>query len=150
MFREVRPGDVEHVAAGMRQADRREIAAAHGIDDPVAILHAAVRASHLVWTCDVGAPIAILGVAPLNLLEGKGIPWMLATDAADRHPRIMLEGGRSMIALWRRTYPTLANFVHAENAKSVRWLKWLGFTVDPAQPFGAAGESFHRFHLGCT
>lgn len=151
-FREVRPGDIEHVAAHLRESDRHEITSAQGHEDVLAILQQSVRASHLVWTCAApdDEPIALLGVAPLNLLAGKGVPWMLATDRADKFPRIMLAGGRDMTALWLKTYPQLENYVHADNAKSVRWLKWLGYTIHDAKPFGAKGEPFHRFSIGCT
>jgi RimJ/RimL family protein N-acetyltransferase len=40
----------------------------------------------------------------------------------------------------------LENYVHAENKASVRWLKWLGFTMDEAAPYGPRGENFIHFY----
>jgi hypothetical protein len=29
---------------------------------------------------------------------------------------------------------------------SVRWLAWMGFTIDEPEPIGVNGEMFHLFH----
>jgi hypothetical protein len=151
-FRDVAPGDVEHIAPRLRAADRLEIVAAEGHEDVLAILRQSVRASHLTWTCCApdGEPFALLGVAPLNLLAGQGVPWLLATDRADRFPRALLVEPRRLIPQMRRLYPELVNYVHAENVRSIGWLRRLGFAIEPARPFGARGEPFHRFTMGCT
>jgi hypothetical protein len=37
------------------------------------------------------------------------------------------------------------NLVHARNERAVRWLRWLGATIDPAVSWGLAGEKFMPF-----
>lgn len=44
-------------------------------------------------------------------------------------------------------FALLTNYVDARNAVSIRWLRWLGFEIEPAAPFGIHGLPFHRFSM---
>lgn len=136
---------VASVASRMRACDRREIWASSR-SAPLASLRRGVSSSVMTYTGLVeGRPVCILGVAPASLLSGVGTPWMLATAGLERAARPMLRLSLPIVEVMNETFPVLVNFVDARNVKTVRWLEWLGFTVDPAAPHGAEGLPFHRF-----
>ena len=47
-----------------------------------------------------------------------------------------------------KTYRVLTNYADARNTTAIRWLRWLGFNILPAIPFGLDGLPFHPFELG--
>jgi hypothetical protein len=47
---------------------------------------------------------------------------------------------------WREKYGPLINFVHTDNEKSIRWLRWIGFTIAAPVPFGIKQHLFHPFY----
>ena len=72
--------------------------------------------------------------------DGYGIPWMLCTDAVDRVPRrAMAAVSRQVVDGWKASHDALLNMVHARNERAVRFVQWLGFTVEP-EPIGPGGE----------
>lgn len=148
LFRPLESGDIGHVAAHLRQADRQELAAIHG-DEPVqSVLASSVLCSSIAWTWVInGQPAAIFGVAPTSLLEGQGAPWMLATDAVFQCPGTLVREGRRYVRRMLELFPHLVNYVDARNERSVRWLARVGFTISPAARMGRNGELFHRFEM---
>ena len=72
---------------------------------------------------------------------------MVGTDAIDRHAFAFIKGSRSAIrtlfAQWGRLY----NLVDARNTRAVRWLRFLGFTIEKPIPYGVENLPFHPFHL---
>jgi hypothetical protein len=150
-FRPLQAQDIAHVAEHLRPADRQELRASRGGNLPFAdIIARAVLVSSQVWVWAEGAedtPVAIFGVAPISLLDGLGSPWFLSTERAYKSPRSLVANGRHYIAKMRESYPNLLNYVDARNDKSIRWLKHLGFTLHPAEPYGVDGEPFHKFEM---
>jgi hypothetical protein len=141
------PGDVADLIANLRPQDLAECQA-YGRPDIAAGIKASVKRSMLCWTGYVdGELAAILGVAPLDILNGIGSPWMLGTPVLDRHHRVLVRSTPEYIAKMLKAFPHLVNFVHAKNTTSVRWLRRLGFTLHAAQPFGPLGEPFHPFEM---
>lgn len=98
-------------------------------------------------------PIALFGVAPLPLLpllsnKTMGLVWLVAHDDFSR-PELavsLVRASREFIACWLREYELLGNFIDPENAVSLRWLAWLGFTIDAQNPVhGPHGHNLYRF-----
>ena len=139
------------IAQRLRQADRQELAAVHGWDiDLLGCLQTAVSASEEAFVALASdEPIAVFGVAPVCLLGGLGCPWLLGTDAMDKHGREIVTLSRQHVARWGQRYTCLFNYVDARNGRSIAWLRHTGFTVWPAEPRGLHGEPFHRFER-CT
>lgn len=134
-----------HVAANMRGADRAEVWAA-GHRTPREALERAVDLSTLAWVgYGDGEPAAAWGVAPASLLGETGIPWLLGTDAIERHPAAFLRRCRGLLADMSRDFLVLRNLVDLRNRTSIRWLKWLGFTLEPPVPHGPDRLPFHPF-----
>ena len=135
------------LAPRLRAADLAEIEASTGrpIDDVLLdSLSRAVWAETLVLA---GRPEAIGGLCTQSLMFGPGIPWMVGSDRLTERARWFLRQSRRQVARMLGFYDSLVNFVDARNAASLRYLRHLGFTLDPAQPWGHAGLPFHRFHM---
>lgn len=147
-FRAVRPDDPVELVVKMRQADIDELTAL-GIQDFVECVRGSVARSVFAYTIEAdGEIVAIMGVAPaLGLFDAIGLPWMLGTDLVRRHQRVLMRACRPYIQRMLRAYPHLFNVVHAENHTAKRWLKRVGFTLQPAEPFGPHGAMFHRFDM---
>lgn len=140
--------DAECLAPRLRAADVEEIRAASGTT-PAEALHRAFGLSTHAWALrdTTGQPLALWGVGPHSLLAGRGCPWLLAADAFEAFGPDIARLSRPFLAGMRELYPQLENRVDARHARSVRWLSWLGFTIDPAMPWGVEGRAFHRFWI---
>jgi hypothetical protein len=141
----VAPTTAEHVARlELRPADAAEVAA-FGMTREEA-LHDSVARS--IWSETYlvdGVPAAIVGLGRSALVGGHGVPWMLASPICERYRKLLLLEGRRQVARMRAEAPPLVNYVHAVNYRAIRWLRWLGFTLEPAQRL--ARGWFHRFSL---
>lgn len=145
--RTLMPGDIEHIAGNVRAADRAEILAASGEEDMYQVIADAVIRSTHYWVSATDRPVAIFGCTPMSLLGGVGVPWALATDEVLRYPSALVREGRRYVQRMLAVFPHLYNYVDARNTRSVRWLARIGFEIQPAAPYGAAGLPFHRFEL---
>lgn len=146
-FRPCEPGDAAALAAVLREGDRREIAAL-GITDVEWALRQSVASSTYARTALTNGKMAcIFGVSPRSIVYGIGSPWMLGSDEVTRYGfTFVREVGRQLQGMLK-VYPILENWVHAENAPAVRWLRRAGFTLEPAAPYGVNGAPFHHFYM---
>lgn len=143
-----RAAHVRSIARRMRQADRDEVFAASG-RSPVGALTFSLRKSSHAWTAIIdGVPEVMFGVGELNVLAGIGAPWLLGTDAVDRHYVAFLRRSVWFRDQLLRRYPTMRNFVDVRNRASIRWLRWLGFTL--SDPVDFRGHEFRLFELRST
>jgi hypothetical protein len=144
---EALPWHLDHIAQHMRAADREEVWASGRWSPPSALRASAALSSMIrVGTVD-GVPACVFGVSPASLLLGKGTPWLLGTDLVEAHAVAFLRRNKPVVAEMLARYPYLSNRVDARNIQSIRWLKWLGFTFYPAEPFGPDGRAFHLFDM---
>lgn len=136
---------VIHVAANMREADVQEVYAAHH-HTPFEALRLSVEctAEPMAGTVD-GVPMCIFGIGQSTFLSRDGSPWLLGHRELPEHARAFLRMSRNWMLEERMKYTKLANYVDARNEHSIRWIKWLGYHVKPAKPFGAERMPFHRF-----
>ncbi|UPK31822.1 hypothetical protein IVB18_26190 [Bradyrhizobium sp. 186] len=145
---EIVPARAKHIrtiARRMRQADRDEIAAGSG-KSPAEALAFSLRKSSIAWVAVIdGRPEVMFGAADLNILAGVGAPWLLGTDAIERHYLAFLRGSVSWRDQLLQRYPVLRNFVDDRNKVSKRWLAWLGFKFSDPVIFG--GYAFRAFEL---
>lgn len=136
---------VRSVARRMREADRREVQAAAGIDPFKALAHS-VRRSDMSYTAMMGGvPIAVFGVGPINVLGGVGSIWLLGTDEVDRVSTTLLRSTRRWKPQLLSRYRVLRNFVSVDNRASIRLLVWLGATF--SAPMEIMGHSFRMFEI---
>jgi hypothetical protein len=147
-IRQASHADFAYVASHLRESDWIELRAA-GHADPVAIVSTG-------WTWGgwkkvavvSGRPAALFGVSP-SFEVGAGLPWMLATDDIRQIRREVIIQSREEVERMQRKYGMLKNLVHRGNDISMKWLEWLGFTIDRT-PIGPGGQFFlfHRKRAG--
>jgi hypothetical protein len=144
------PATQEHVTQMLphvRQADRNEVMASAGrtIED---LLGRSVAQAELAWAGLVNDDVAcIFGVTGASLISETGFPWMIGTDLIDKHAKAFLRRNRPIVAAMLARYPYLKNYVDVRNIKAIEWLRWLGFTLLSAEPFGVYRMPFHPFEL---
>lgn len=138
---------VEELAAHLRDADRVELRACGFADARRAIEVSLSCSTHMAAAVAEGRCAAIVGVTPLSMLEGRGSPWMLGTDLVVKHRRALMADTPAYIHAMLRAYPHLVNYVHADNAVAVRWLRRAGFALHTPEPYGMNGALFHRFEM---
>lgn len=119
------------VASRMRDADKLECAALGRT--PKEALRVGLRSSLAPLTILVdGRPEAMMGVVPGSLLAGTGMIWMLGTDAMYRQPRALVARGPRVLAWLCEGLHDLSNIVSVDNARAIRFLRFLGFHVGGA------------------
>lgn len=142
------PAEAAHIrtiARRMRKADREEIRASSG-RSPRAALKFSLEKSTEAWTIIMdGRAEVMFGVGDINVLAGIGAPWLLGTDEFERHYIAILRGSMKWTRQLFSRYSTLRNFVDARNTASLRYLRWLGFTI--FDPVFVGGYDFYPFEL---
>jgi hypothetical protein len=105
-----------------------------------------LRKSSHAWTAMIdGRPEVMFGVGDLNILAGVGAPWLLGTEAVERHYIAFLRNSVGFRDQLLRRYPVMRNFVDDRNKASKRWLAWLGATL--SDPVELNGHMFRLFEL---
>lgn len=141
------PDHIDPIADRMRQTDRDEVLAASG-RDPRSALEFSLRKSSIAHTALIdGVPEVMFGVGDVNILTRTGGPWLLGTDAIDRHWVSFLRGSIGSLAQLSARYDVLINLVDDRQSASIRWLRWLGFTVEEPIIAGVEHRAFRLFHL---
>ena len=147
---EVVPFEDWHVAAlfrDLRPADDMELRAFSGPDYEGPVVRG-VMASPLKWTMLVGGELtAILGANAVPDYPGVGMPWCIGTTLLDRYGGRLVRIGPTYIREMLGKFDLLVNFVDVRSLRSVRWLRSLGFTLDPPQQVGEYGAVAHRFWM---
>jgi hypothetical protein len=148
----VKPADLDDVLAlvpHVREADRLELWAA-GATTPEQMLTEAIKDDDVHAGYIDGTVACIFGVMPFGAFDryaNVGIPWLVASATVERHPLPFLRAARARLPQMLRPYSALINFVDGRNTKAIAWLRWMGFTVEPARPYGTLKLPFHRFVL---
>ena len=147
---EVVPATLAHaeaLAPRMGAADAAEIWAAT-FSYPIDSLTLGVEVSRDPKAALVdGEVLCMFGCAPPSPLGRTATPWLLGSVDLPKHARGFLRGSRLYFSRWRQEYEILANYVDARHSHAIRWLAWLGFSIEPARPYGVARLPFHRFSV---
>lgn len=151
ILREPTERDILYVAHHLRDADRDELIAAAGYVPPQDILKAGVSISYApgVAIGPGNRPWCIFGVVPDGgLMTDTGQIWLLGTDDIAHNAVAFTQASMGYIECVREQFPRLGNWVDVRNTAAIRWLKRLGFTMEPAMAYGVEQRPFHRFHIG--
>lgn len=147
-FKKPTPEMIHYIADNMRQADVDEVKAASSFT-PLEAITKGVEISDMTSVAIInGDIVAIMGVVKTGVLSDNGVPWLLGTDNVSKHYREFLGSSRTVLNAMINVCPNLTNYVYVKNTVSIRWLKWLGFKLEKAKPFGVNGELFHKFTIG--
>ncbi len=134
---------VPALAQRLRQSDKDEIAAASGLD-PLQGLGQSVAMSHYSYTImEDEEPVVMYGAR--HVADGKGLVWLLASDALERHSIQFLRNSVEYINRlhYETGCHTLSNLTDKRNTLHHRWLRWTGFTFGPEVPIGPYSMPFY-------
>jgi hypothetical protein len=91
-----------------------------------------------------GEPVAIAGIVLPSLLSGVASPFLMTGEPVERHRKSFMEHTRVRVEGWRLHYDVLVSYVHADYARAIRWLRWLGFEIGPVRSIGPLDAPFHE------
>lgn len=147
---EILPGndeDATHLIGRLRNRDLEELRA-YGSDSPDNQLMESWNNTRLRWTVWIDGSVAcVFGCRGINDI---GVPWLLGSDFTKKMRRVFIAESKKYIDVMRKRYNTLFNYVYYKNRQSIKWLIWLGFTVDRPKPYGEFGNPFHLFYSCAT
>ena len=93
---------------------------------------------------DDGTPLCAWGVCTAN---GLNLIWFIASREIEQHKRELLTLTRGEFDALLEKYGRLENLVDARSKKSLRFIKWLGFTINPESlAAGVNGEDLYHFY----
>ena len=139
--------DIHYIIENMCAADADEVWASHRHTPKQAVEGGVAMSDYVSVARYDGVPIGIYGLVVRDILGGEGVPWMLTTDGMRRAGRELLTVVPRGIDEMFRVCDRLSNHVYTENKMSIRWLRRLGFIIEPPLPVGMGGELFHEFHM---
>ena len=138
----------QHIARHLRAADRAELMTSA----PARLTQTLIEAISVSRWAHValldGTPVLAYGVSPSEANPRWGVPWLLGTEDMKRIRKSFIRECRSEVELMEAGFSFLYNRVHDKNALAIRWLMWLGFTIDFERPAKVRGETFLNFYRG--
>jgi len=144
--RDACPSDIQAILSDLRDADAAEMAALGTTAERALTEGMAISAWTGTGVVD-GTPVCMFGVAPFNVLNGIGAPWMLSANGLTRARKPFLKACPRILEMMLEDYPRLANIVDTRNTQAIRWLRWMGFRIhDDTIPLN--GVIFNSFSAG--
>ncbi|MEA4834961.1 MAG: hypothetical protein VB133_07500 [Anaeromusa sp.] len=132
------------LAASMRNDDRQEALAMLGMSGAPA-LYLSMYCSQEMYIAEMDdVPLCAWGVCRTN---GINLIWFIASQEIEQHKRELLTLTRPRFEALLQKYGRLENFVDARSKKSLRFIRWLGFTIN-LEPVaaGVRGEALYHFY----
>ncbi len=140
------PWHARQLARTMREADKQEVWATRHYTPLEALEKSVAHTPDPRTVLANGKIVCMFGVGRVTLLSTTGIPWMLGSDLVESHSIPFLRRSLDYRDAMLDIYTVLKNYVDERNVLAIRWLRWLGFTIEPAEPFGVEQRPFHAFH----
>jgi hypothetical protein len=111
----------------LREIDKREARAFMGVEPMRALILTLVE-SHESWAIMQGDKVQ--GFFGVCLGDGYGIPWFVSNKELIQNKKLtFIKRSKKIVDKMLKTYGKLLNYVTSENTASIKWLKWLGFTI---------------------
>ena len=143
VVREAEKGDGYELGPSLRQADKDEIYAATGVDNPGEVLESSLWHSDKCWTVTIDdEPIAIFGCTEDE--DNIASVWMLGSDQIENVRWQFLRESKTWIKKLAKDFSMLWACADARNTKHTDWYTWLGFEIAHTKPHGPARLPFHR------
>jgi hypothetical protein len=139
---------VQRVATHLRKEDFDEVFALTGKSPHLALMEDWEMSSRrwIIFNKQAQA-VAVLGVRPLYQFSDEGDLWLLGTDGLNKISKFFLKISKPILEEMKGGFKTLVGYIDARYEKTIRWMKWMGFTIEEAEPFGVMGLPFHNVHM---
>jgi hypothetical protein len=92
-----------------------------------------------------GRCFCLFGVVPDSLTATSGEPWLLTSVDIARSKIAFAKASRQYIPYLRNRFTFLHGWVYERNTVSIKWLKWLGYTLAPAPSLATNGRAYYAF-----
>lgn len=115
-----------------------------GWDNNIA-LKRAIEMSRHSWAGFYDGQIAcICGVESRNLIDDQAYLWLLTTNIVEKHYFLFVRYSQIFVQeLITHNYNHINGFVRPEFDRSIKWLRFLGFTVETEKMFSKDLLYFH-------
>lgn len=138
---DAREGDVEEISLDLRDFELR-------IENTLGIAIVTEKnIQEASWAKTVrldGKVMGIVGVQMDGLIGRRGHLWLVAARDSVYYPTSFGRYSLRLLREIRGRFDALHGVVCHDFPESVRWLRWLGFTILP--PHGANGLTFSQFY----
>lgn len=140
-------GDCKVLAPKLRDEDKTEVWASHGLE-PLPALQFSFLSSEEARTI-IGDNKDIIGMFGVcNDKNGIGTPWLLMSDEIYNrsHARQFVPESKRWVNSIQERYKVLVNFVDKDNDRAIKWLRLLGFTfISLHENYGVNPKPFYEF-----
>ena len=134
----------DYIAKHLREVDRIEAWALHRLSPTMAVNGSLFLSEHSYTVLADDEPVLVFGVQPESMVSSTGVVWLLATDNIIKIKKQFVKRCKNVLLDLIQDYDVVYNYVYTKNTTALRWLKWLGFTIHPAEAMGAMGAEFHK------
>lgn len=145
-YRLAKYGDCKVLAPNLRQADKDEVWASHGLL-PLQALQFSFLLSEEANTI-ISDNEDIIGMFGVTKHGDIGIPWLLMSDDIYQpsHVRQFVPTSKKWVKQVQERYKILVNYVAQDNDKAIKWLRLLGFTfISLEENYGVNPKPFYEF-----
>ena len=145
-YRLAKYGDCKVLAPNLRQADKDEVWASHGLG-PLEALQFSFLLSEEANTI-ISDNEDIIGMFGVTKHGDIGIPWLLMSDDIYQpsHVRQFVPTSKKWVNQVQERYKILVNYVAQDNDKAIKWLRLLGFTfISLEENYGVNPKPFYEF-----
>jgi hypothetical protein len=131
LIRDIKPGDLEHLADNLRNTDKAELAAASGTTNFLSRLTLSVDLSEDVKIVEAeGLPVLVFGYEPLGP-DTKAI-WCVGTNRVGTFRRPLVERSRKVIREWFQRNPAvlqMVGFSYSKHRTHWQWIESIGAEI---------------------
>lgn len=147
ILRKSRAEDCAALFGQLREEDLREVKAA-GVSSYGALREGFDKSIECCTaTTDRGEMIAMFGVCPVVPAGDDALIWFLGSRRVDEFKFTYLHLGRRYVVEVMKEYKRIFNYCIAENTKTARFLRLLGFRFLPERDVYTNGEHWTYFEM---
>jgi hypothetical protein len=140
------PAEMSHVVAihnRMRRVDYGKIEQA-GLNT-IRELNRVVASSVFSWAGFIDDEVVCLwGVQCDDLLSRKGLLWLITTPNVEERAFTFVRASQRTLEKMFETFDTIEGYVEADFDRSIKWLRWLKFAIEP--PFMVKDKQIRYFY----
>jgi hypothetical protein len=126
----VDPLHIREMCAVLRDRERRAFERWGG--DPERRIRHEVATSFLSYAALVDDEVVALGGVKCDgILSDEAYVWMICSERIDAVPVAFVRGAMRAFSLVKQRFRTIYGLVAADFDRSVRWLGWMGFVLEP-------------------
>ena len=137
-------GHADYIARHLREVDRMEAWELHRLSPTMAVNGGLFLSEQSYAVLVDDEPVLVFGVQPESMVSSTGVVWLLATDNIIKIRKQFIKRCKKVLLDLIQDYDVVYNYVYTKNTIALRWLKWLGFMIHPAEAMGATGAEFHK------